>query len=395
MTRSQKQITLKTIQLNLFKHFKQHKNDHNYLSANSLQQEIITDILKTSAKQAGYEEFGIWITQKREHSIPKVLEHINAKKGNQGTSIPKTARKVIADALEEAHEQFQKDKTKSWIREKGYQMLETLGGSIEKAPNTKTQPEQIAGIDCIRVTPSTKDSKYLIFYVHGGSYCLGSAEIYTGMVSQFTHQLGIEAIIPNYRKAPQYPFPAGQNDLFDVYKTLIKDNANLNIILIGDSSGGGLGLSLLHRIRVESVKQPSLYIGLSPWLDLRPGTYEHGAREEEYYTSVREGFVNLYSEGVNDADSNPGLNPILMDTHSLPPVLIQIGEDDFVRKQCEAFVEGIQNTQNKPILSLYDGQDHDWILLEPKSDASKTALQEIEQVIKQVKSHEILAWNYA
>ncbi len=137
------------------------------------------------------------------------------------------------------------------------------------------QDVQIMNVDAggcpgewVSTNKSTKNR--VVLYLHGGGYVAGSTKTHRGMSSQICRALEGRVLLLDYRLAPEHPFPAGLEDSINAYKWLI-NSENIdpeNLIIAGDSAGGGLNIATMLKLKEKKINLPKLAICLSPWTDL-------------------------------------------------------------------------------------------------------------------------------
>jgi monoterpene epsilon-lactone hydrolase len=139
------------------------------------------------------------------------------------------------------------------------------------AEGTVCAEAPLGGRPALWISPVGRDSGTgrIVLYVHGGAFEVGSPFAYRAFCSNLSLLLDAPIVIPDYRLAPEHPFPAAVEDVVAAYRGLL-DQARpaLSIVLIGDSAGGGLVLSCLIAAQQHSLPQPAAAIGLSSWTDL-------------------------------------------------------------------------------------------------------------------------------
>ncbi|QQK45136.1 Lipase/esterase family protein [Penicillium digitatum] len=108
----------------------------------------------------------------------------------------------------------------------------------------------------------------VMLYVHGGAYFFGSVDTHRYMMQRHARKLKGRVFAPEYRLSPQFPFPCGLHDCMAAYLWLLKSHEPKEIILAGDSAGGGLALSMLVIMRDQGIPLPAGAILISPWVDL-------------------------------------------------------------------------------------------------------------------------------
>ena len=108
-----------------------------------------------------------------------------------------------------------------------------------------------------------------MLYLHGGAYVTGSPRSHRALTSRLARDARVCVAVPDYRLAPEHPFPAAVDDALAAYRGLLEQDISANkIIIAGDSAGGGLALALALRLKSEPLPQPAGIVCLSPWTDL-------------------------------------------------------------------------------------------------------------------------------
>ena len=111
-------------------------------------------------------------------------------------------------------------------------------------------------------------SKRIMMYMHGGGYFFGSVDEHRYQLQRHARKLKARVVAPRYRLAPQFPFPCGVQDCLAVYLYLLTIHQSNEIILAGDSAGGGMVLTLMCILRDQGLPLPAGGILISPWVDL-------------------------------------------------------------------------------------------------------------------------------
>lgn len=108
----------------------------------------------------------------------------------------------------------------------------------------------------------------VMLYVHGGAYFFGSVDEHRYQMQRHARKLKARVFAPRYRLSPQFPFPCALQDCLAAYLHLLTTHDPSNIVLAGDSAGGGMILSLLCILRNQDMPLPAAGILISPWVDL-------------------------------------------------------------------------------------------------------------------------------
>lgn len=178
-----------------------------------------------------------------------------------------------------------------------------------------------------------------ILYFHGGGYIACSPATHRDLVSRIAGETGARCIAVDYRKAPEYPFPAPIDDCEAAYRVLLGEVDPSRIFLAGDSAGGGLVLAVLMRARAARLAMPNASILLSPWVDLScKGASVHSNADYDYLS--REALVmgvNHYLQGQDPL--HPEASPVHADLRGLPPLLLLTGSAELFLSENLALAE--------------------------------------------------------
>ncbi|MEP6564599.1 MAG: alpha/beta hydrolase fold domain-containing protein, partial [Mesorhizobium sp.] len=149
-------------------------------------------------------------------------------------------------------------------------MFDAMFAATPAAADVRVEAATVGGIAGFWLRLPIARPGARILYIHGGGYVLGSAEALTHFAGQIAARVGADTFVPDYRLAPEHPFPAAIDDAVAAYRGLVAEGAE-RIVVVGDSAGGGLTLSLLSTIAADKTKgmvQPVGAAVMSPWTDL-------------------------------------------------------------------------------------------------------------------------------
>jgi epsilon-lactone hydrolase len=264
--------------------------------------------------------------------------------------------------------------------------FDSLGNSYPADSTVKITTEQIAGVTCYWFVPRTFDEVKIIIYLHGGMFGFGSIRSHKPMVSHFASALSAKVLFIEYALAPEKPFPNGLNDAIKVYRELIGKESNSKIVLIGDSAGGGLAVSLIKKATEEKLQVPSCVILISPWLYLKCDTASHETRKKMEQVLTRDMLVeyaNYYVANNNWRDADPSQFSL----NSFPPLFILVGSNEILFDDSKLFYEKIKPLRSDTKIKEYINQNHVWLLADIKSEGSKNALTDINEFISESTNH--------
>jgi acetyl esterase/lipase len=159
---------------------------------------------------------------------------------------------------------------------------------------------------------------------------LDEYHFYAEIIARHT---GCRVIMPDYRLAPEHPYPAAPDDCFNAYRGLLAQGVQTSsIVLVGESCGGSLALSLLFRLRDEGLPMPACFVSLTGWFDLSVSDETDPPGRDPFLTPewVRNRGRD-YLSGQMSLD-DPRVSPAYADLHALPPMYLQVGQFDTARE---------------------------------------------------------------
>jgi acetyl esterase/lipase len=217
------------------------------------------------------------------------------------------------------------------------------------APATAMEPVEIAGVSATWFGAPELERKGALLYLHGGAWCLHLPGIYRRLATALSQQTGMRVLLPEYRLAPEHPFPAGIDDCFAVYRWLAERGcAERRFVLAGDSAGGNLSLVTLMRARDALLPLPDCAVLLSPATDLTVSgpSQRYNAKADPMFSPAAVDLLpDVYCPGQDR--QNPRLSPLFGNWNGLPPLLFHAGStemllDDSVRAYDRAIQAGVE-----------------------------------------------------
>jgi len=180
-----------------------------------------------------------------------------------------------------------------------------------------------------------------ILYFHGGGYIAGSCSTHRDLAARISAASGVRALVVGYRLAPEHKYPAAFDDGLHAYRWLREHGvAAQQMVIGGDSAGGGLALATLLALRDGGEELPRAAFLLSPWLSQIPDGESYRSRAE-LDPVISEGFARACAEAFL---GGTGVDPhelVLFekDLHGLPSLLVQAGEDEILLSDSVRLVE--------------------------------------------------------
>ena len=272
---------------------------------------------------------------------------------------------------------------------------------LRKGMGTRREPVD-ATVRCVQsavddipaewVLAEGADPGLRVLYLHGGGYVSGSGAYYLALAARISAAAHCVVLLPDYRLAPEYPFPAGLEDCIRACEWLMANGPNgpaesTATYIAGDSAGGGLTLATLLALRDRQRLLPAGGIAISPFADLTlsgESLRSEGELDPIMHPRCLPTFVGLYL-GETDA-RNPLASPVFGDYAGLPPLLIQVGEheiirDDSVQVAAKAEADGVDVA-----LEVWEGMFHVFQSHEPLLPEGRQAVASIAEFIR--RNHE-------
>jgi acetyl esterase/lipase len=245
--------------------------------------------------------------------------------------------------------------------------------------STRTVPVDAGGIPAVRVTTPLSRADHNILYLHGGAYIQGSPSLYRDLTWRIADAARAAVLAPDYRLAPEHPFPAAVEDAVGAYRWLVASGADARkLAIMGDSAGGGLVFAMLMRLRDEGDVLPAAAVALSPWADLTltSDTVRRFAKSDPVLNADEaHHFARWYLGGADPR--HPYASPVFGDPRGLPPALIQVGDDEILLGDAETMAMRLREAGCTADLEIWPRMPHVWHMLAGIVPESHQAVERI------------------
>lgn len=241
----------------------------------------------------------------------------------------------------------------------------------------------IDGLKATHIQPEHARKKVLL-YLHGGAYVCGSAHTHKNLVSTLAKSAGIQALLIDYRLAPEHPYPAAMEDAVNAYQFLLNNGYQPDDVAVaGDSAGGGLSLALMLYLRDHSIALPKCAVLICPWLDLTNSSETYQTNQDIMLKKEDlDVAVSMYTAGKIDI-RHPYISPINGDFNALTPILIHTGGRDALEGEGKQLVE-LLKASGVPVTHFHEPTGiHVWHTYHPFIPHSKTANEHIASFLQQ------------
>lgn len=258
--------------------------------------------------------------------------------------------------------------------------LETVG-ALSRLPlplGTRIEPTTLRGVPAEWLSNNCVTPKRTVLYLHGGGYIVGSTRMYRDLTSRLVSHWQARVAAVDYRLAPEHPFPAAQEDALDAYRALLEQGVDAgDIVIAGDSAGGGLTLATALRARDAGLPLPAALVLFSPWLDLAvdsESAQRVDAANDDAMLTVA-GLRGAARDYVGARDlRDPLASPLFADLRGLPPMLIQATDREILLDDARRLEAAVRQAGGSATLELSPGLFHVWQLFAGKMPEAGHAL---------------------
>jgi len=212
-------------------------------------------------------------------------------------------------------------------------LLEVASRTQPLPAGTVVRKVTLGGRPAERITVGATVRRRTVLYLHGGGYTLCSPATHRSLAAFLARAAGAEVYVPDYRLAPEHPYPAALDDAVAAYLELDRPAA-----LAGDSAGGGLAAATAVRLTAQGVAPPGLAL-LSPWTD---PTDDATTRQRDLVINVAQGRLSAAAYGAGVDPHDPGFAPMYADLSGLPPTLVHVAPRELLYEQVLRFVEHLR-----------------------------------------------------
>ncbi len=269
--------------------------------------------------------------------------------------------------------------------------FERISSRLPLARGTEIVASRSNGLFGEWLIPAKTDSDCIIMHCHGGGYIMGSMASHRSMLSWMANLCRCKVFSFDYRLAPEHPYPAGLEDAEAAYRWLLDEGFDAdNIILSGDSAGGGLALAIALKLRDKNLPAPAALVLLSPWVDLTLAgvSIDSRARQDILLTpELLRIAVKLYTQDQSPED--PFISPLFADLSGLPPTLIQAGSKELLLSDAVRLAGNLQKAGTEVELQMWDNVMHVWHFVAAYLPEARQALRDVCTFMRSKTAHPV------
>lgn len=252
------------------------------------------------------------------------------------------------------------------------------------ARRVEVRNEPLGGVPGVSYVPRTVRHRGVVLFFHGGSYIFGSARTtHAELLARLAVESGTRVVGPDYRLAPEHPYPAQRDDGLAAFDALVASGVPAgDVVLAGDSAGGNLALVVAMALRDRGGPQPAALALMSPWIDLTmPGaTYE---ANDAYDYGTREGLVRQAKAFAGDVPLDDArVSPTYGRLDSLPPTLVEVGDAELLHDDAVAFAEKLKRAGVDATLHVAPGMPHNAAVFAAYHPSGRDAAAELARFVE-------------
>ncbi len=239
-----------------------------------------------------------------------------------------------------------------------------------------------------RLTSNKPNWDHVILQLHGGGYIGKLRNVHRNMAKIYSDLgRGICVVSPDYRVAPEFPYPAALEDAIASFDWLLeKGYKEEQIIIVGDSAGGGLAMALCLYLKVRERKLPCGIVAMSPWTDMTASgkSYHVNFEKDPLFGKTTDSVLFNRDYLGDEREDKPYVSPLFGDFHGFPPMLIQAGSYEMLLSDSIAVAKKAKASGVSVDFQVYEGMFHDFQMAGELIPESKSAWEEVGKFIESI-----------
>lgn len=267
------------------------------------------------------------------------------------------------------------------------QSMDAVGARELQRGRIVREARELGGVSGVRVMPKRRGEATplpthgTVLYLHGGGYVFGSTRSHLGLLASLAHAAHTEVFAIDYRLAPEHPCPAAIEDAVAAYAALVHERDPGQIVIAGDSAGGGLTAATLCAIRDAELPMPAGAVLISPWLDLTHASPAKRTRYDYIFPEQSEPARRAYAATLGLDD--PRVSPLHAALHDLPPLLVLAGEVEAIAEDARRFAARVREEGGSVELELQPDEIHVYPMFAELSARAQSGMGKIARFVRQ------------
>jgi acetyl esterase/lipase len=264
-----------------------------------------------------------------------------------------------------------------------------MNHSVFKTPaGIKITSATLGGVPGEWVEAAPQPGAPVLVYLHGGGYFACSARTHRPFTTAFA-QHGLRVYAPDYRLAPENPFPDGLNDAVAAWRAVRAEiGASTGMVIGGDSAGGGLALATMLKLRDAGAGLPVAAALFSPLTDLvgiGESRRTNDRRCAMFYGAGLGRATEFYMAQTGGDPRDPLASPLYADLRGLPPLLIHVGADETLRDDSTELAARARAAGVQVELKVWPAVPHVWQMFHPFVPEGRQSLAAAAAFLRQAR----------
>jgi len=264
-------------------------------------------------------------------------------------------------------------------------LFEQMTAAFPPPSDITATPVDAGGIPAEWITAPGASSEQTVYWLHGGGYCIGSINTHRGLLARISAASRARVLAIDYRLAPEDLFPAAVEDAVAGYLWLLSSGVDpARIVIGGDSAGGGLTAATLVALKQDVKPLPAAAVLISPWTDLALTGESLSTKAAADPMITSDGITRVRDAYVGDSNPNdPLISPIYAELAGLPPLLIQVGENEVLLSDSTRLAERTEATGIDVTLEIWPEMIHVWHFFAAMLPEGQQAIDRIGEWVRQ------------
>ena len=238
--------------------------------------------------------------------------------------------------------------------------MEKYAKAVKLSDDVTSKPAKGCPVPAEWVTTPGINNDQVILSLHGGAYFLNYGNPHRNFAARIGRSVKVRVLIPDFRLSPKHPYPAALEDVTVTYQWLLDQGySSIDIAVVGESSGGGLALATLLKLRDVDIHLPAAIVCICPWADLTgSGASMESKKKVDFINNPEHMKTTAKLYAGNQDLKNPYISPLYADLKGFPPLLIQAAARDVLSDDATRLAEQARSANVDVTLEVWDGMIH-------------------------------------
>ena len=241
------------------------------------------------------------------------------------------------------------------------------------------------GVPAMWVSPKGCNEDRVVLYFHGGGFISGSMYTHRKLCGHFAKAIGCRVLIINYRRTPEYAYPAQIDDALAAYQWLLSQGITPgHIALAGDSAGGGLAIGVALLIRDKGLPLPAAIMPFSAWFDMESTGASLVLNSEKDLLFNIPWIQNMAAMYIGEKGDprDPYASPLYAELAGLPPIYMHVGEDEMLLDDSVRLAERARNAGIDVSLDIFPGMQHSFQMAAGRAPEADDSISRFTKWVK-------------